>query len=208
MRRLVIIGMAVALALGVVGCGPDPTPPASTAKQSPPPSSAVTSTNDTTETAPPASVVTTKTTPSKTPTPSAAPKVDTAEDGVHHAKVASANRKNGVWYAAIDYVQFYTGDTAWSEAAKDGDEAPNDYYVRNTNTKLRTFPVKTGLNVRVETMPGTFKAISMTDWHRYLEMSDLEASEEGDVAILARASLFIFTIKNGEIVKAQSIWVP
>jgi hypothetical protein len=42
----------------------------------------------------------------------------------------------------FDLIQFYWGDDATREAAKDHQESPppNDYYIRNINPGLRTLP--------------------------------------------------------------------
>ena len=46
----------------------------------------------------------------------------------------------------FDLIQFFTGEAATKAAAEDGQESPppNDYYIRNVNSRLRTLPVRSG----------------------------------------------------------------
>ena len=54
----------------------------------------------------------------------------------------------------FDLIQFYFGDDASREAAKDGKESPppNDYYIRNVNPALRTLPVRADATITVNTL--------------------------------------------------------
>ena len=50
----------------------------------------------------------------------------------------------------FDLIQFYTGDDAIREAAKDGQqEVDNGYYIRNVNPRLRTLPVRADAPITV-----------------------------------------------------------
>lgn len=62
------------------------------------------------------------------------------------AFVAKASTKGSTVELSLDYADFLTGDAAAKAAAADGEESPppNDYYISNKNTKLRTFAVKKG----------------------------------------------------------------
>lgn len=56
--------------------------------------------------------------------------------------MTSANSKNGAQTVDIDYVDIYTGSEAIAKATEDGKTPDmNGTYVRNTNTKIRTFPL-------------------------------------------------------------------
>lgn len=61
----------------------------------------------------------------------------------------------------IDYVEFYTGDEAIAKAREDGSDVvyfdpalgryviDNDYYIRNNNPLIRTFPLAAGCRIRM-----------------------------------------------------------
>jgi hypothetical protein len=55
---------------------------------------------------------------------------------------------------AFDLIQFFTGDPATRAAAEDGEESPppNDYYIRNVNSRLRTLPVQDGAPITVNVL--------------------------------------------------------
>jgi hypothetical protein len=54
----------------------------------------------------------------------------------------------------VDLIQFYQGEAATREAAKDHQESPppNDYYIRNTNPRLRTLPVTRDAAITTNTL--------------------------------------------------------
>ena len=54
----------------------------------------------------------------------------------------------------FDLIQFFTGDAATRAAAEDGEESPppNDYYIRNVNSRLRTLPVQDGAPITVNVL--------------------------------------------------------
>lgn len=87
------------------------------------------------------------TTPEPTPTPAPA--------GVTEKKlgfIAKAYSKDGTDYIEIDYVEMFFGPEAIAKALEDNSDwleqdengkyyIANDYYIRNNNTMLRTFPL-------------------------------------------------------------------
>ncbi len=87
----------------------------------------------------------TTTPPAKPETPA----VTTAEDGKHFAYIKKTVDKNGGTYLTVDYAEMLTGKAAADAAAAAGLESPppNDYFISNSNTKLREFPVDTAINV-------------------------------------------------------------
>lgn len=71
-----------------------------------------------------------------------------------HAKVIKATTyitsfklKNGKWVGKFDYIQWYVGKAADREflkdckCSKDMDHAPDGYWIRNVNPKIRTFTI-------------------------------------------------------------------
>ena len=54
----------------------------------------------------------------------------------------------------FDLIQFFTGEAAAKAAAEDGEESPppNDYYIRNVNSRLRTLPVRSDAPITVNVL--------------------------------------------------------
>jgi hypothetical protein len=129
--RSIAITLLVA-GLAVAGCGRDQT--ASPADQP----SAVT--------APPAA-----TTPAPTGGPATTRRV-VLRDGRHPVRLTAVDPSRRT--ITFDLIQFYWGDDATREAAKDHQESPppNDYYIRNVNPKLRTLPVRADATITVITL--------------------------------------------------------
>ncbi len=73
-------------------------------------------------------------------------------DGRHpvYLKTVNADRRT----ITFDLIQFYFGDDATREAAKDHQESPppNDYYIRNVSPRLRTLPVRSDATITVNTL--------------------------------------------------------
>jgi len=63
------------------------------------------------------------------------------EDGRHPVFVKTVDP--GRRTVTFDLIQWFTGEAATKAAAEDGKESPppNDYYIRNVNSRLRTLPV-------------------------------------------------------------------
>ncbi len=87
--------------------------------------------------------------PTTPPADSGTPAVSTAEDGKHFAYIKTVVDKNGGTYLTVDYAEMLTGKAAADAAKAAGQESPppNDYFISNTNAKLREFPVDTSINV-------------------------------------------------------------
>jgi len=82
---------------------------------------------------------------------------------------------DGLWFGSVvgkgassidfDLACFFFGDIAYTEAAADGDEAFNDYYVRNQNPAIRTVPVAPGATVyNLDDGSTHFSAFTFADW--------------------------------------------
>lgn len=153
MKKIPVVILCILLAALLGACDqPTPSPsPSATASVTPVP----TLTPQTTPTLSP----TTQPTASPTPMPS----ITVKPSGVTEKKlgfVTDAYTKNGVNYIKIDYVDMYTGNQAIQQALKDNsnwveqDEhgnyyIPNDYYIRNANNKIRTFPLDPNCIIRI-----------------------------------------------------------
>lgn len=57
----------------------------------------------------------------------------------------------GTTYLAIDYAQMFTGAAATRAARADGEDFEMDYYIRNKNTRLRTFAIDPGVQITAQT---------------------------------------------------------
>lgn len=74
-----------------------------------------------------------------------------AEDGRHFTYINDVSTVDGATVLVVDYAQMLTGAEAAAAATAAGAESPppNDYFIVNENTLLRTFPVDTTINVRL-----------------------------------------------------------
>jgi hypothetical protein len=65
----------------------------------------------------------------------------------------------------FDLIQFFTGEAATKAAAEDGEESPppNDYYIRNVNSRLRTLPVQSGAPITVNVLAAQSTGSSTKD---------------------------------------------
>lgn len=94
---------------------------------------------------------------SATPPPSGT-ESPSSEDGRHFCYVRSVTNVSGTTEITVDYAQMLTGAEAAAAAAAAGAESPppNDYWISNVNPMLRTFPVRSGINVKMtSTAAGT-----------------------------------------------------
>src|SRR6266508_4700849 len=73
-------------------------------------------------------------------------------DGRHPVFVANVDPSRRT--VQFDLIQFYWGDEATREAARDHQESPppNDYYIRNVNPRLRTLPVRADAPITVNVL--------------------------------------------------------
>src|SRR5512132_2620001 len=91
----------------------------------------------------------------KAPTPTGgppAPQPVVLADGRHPVRLTSVDPDQH--RITFDLIQFYWGEDATREAAKDHQESPppNDYYIRNINPRLRTLPVRTDATITTNTL--------------------------------------------------------
>lgn len=106
----------------------------------------------------------------------------------------------------IDYIEFYTGETAIEKALEDGSDVvemdeygyyiPNDYYIRNNNTRLRTFPINVGCLIKM--IP---------------ELSGPDASETVTYTVFAqrvneRKRLMTINVINGSVTWMEEFYTP
>ena len=115
------------------------------------------------QTAAPAITAAPTSAPTPTSTATSAPSSVT-EKALGYIKKAYIN--DGTAYIVINYVEMYTGQEAIQKALEDHSDVvykdengnyviDNDYYIRDNNTKLRTFPLSADCPIRVVDMTGS-----------------------------------------------------
>jgi len=130
-------------------------------------------------------------------TPESAPKPTT-----QFAFVTKAFSKDSTTWLSLDYAEFLTDPKKIEAAAKAaGDEypPPNDYYISNTNQKLREFPVAKGAKFTI-----AYSAPDDTATMSSAEFQDAVAANTDQIADAG----YWFTIENGKITKAVEQWTP
>ena len=141
--------------------------------------------------------VTTPTPNVTTPTPGGGTGNEPAvlADGRHPVllKGVDADRRR----VTFDLIQFYQGEAATIEAAKDHQESPppNDHYSRNVNPRLRTLRVRSDAAVTVNALVGTQQPVPVT---------------LAKLATLTRtySPVFWVTVRNDQVVRIGEQWMP
>jgi hypothetical protein len=143
-------------------------------------------------TTPPASPV------AKTPT--------TDSDATTSQPVALADGRHPVYLKTIepyqqritfDLVQWYGGADAVREAAKDNLEADNDYYIRNTSSRLHTLPVLAAAAITVNQLTGSNHAVPVS-----LAKLSTWFPRTGP------GPMFWITVRHGHVSQISEQWVP
>ena len=117
------------------------------------------------------------------------------------AFVRKATDKNGKMSLVLDFAQFMTGDAAAKAAAAAGDEPPppNDYYISNTNPKLRTFPVdKQAKFVIASSDPNDTTTLSAGQFQDAIANNTDGAAD----------AVYWFVISNGTVTGGEQQWLP
>jgi hypothetical protein len=129
-------------------------------------------------------------------------------DGRHtiYLKAVDPNRRT----IRFDLIQFYGGDEAIRQAAKDHPEAspdrlrqwvPNDFYIRNVNPRLRTLPVRSDAAITVITLAWNE---GPADSQRIVPVSLAKLA----VYMPAGERPFSITVRHGQVVKLAEVFVP
>jgi hypothetical protein len=102
----------------------------------------------------------------------------------------------------FDLIQWFTGDDATREAAKDHQESPppNDYYIRNVNPRLRTLLVRSSATITVNALAAERTGSATTDVPVTLaELAKL---------LPADSSPFWITVQSGQVVAIAEQYIP
>ena len=97
----------------------------------------------------------------------------------------------------FDLVQWYGGADAAREAAKDNLEADNDYYIRNTSSRLRTLPVLAAATITVNQLTGSNHAVPVS-----LAKLSTWFPRTGP------GPMFWITVRDGHVSQISEQWVP
>jgi hypothetical protein len=102
----------------------------------------------------------------------------------------------------IDLIQFYQGDDAIREAAKDHQESPppNDYYIRNANPRLRTLPVRSDATITCNTLTAGYTGSATKNVQVPLDRLAIVLQRGGAV--------FWITVRHDQVVKIAEQYLP
>lgn len=166
-------------------------------------SSAATTTVPTTTAA--TTTAATTTAPTTTATTTAATTTGVTEQRMGFVISASSTGTRSI---RIDYVEFYTGDEAIAKAREDGSDVvyfdpalgsyviDNDYYIRNNNPLIRTFPLASGCLIKM--LPETGGS-DPTDTVSYAELR---------TRLAERKRLMIINVVNGSVTWMEEFYTP
>jgi hypothetical protein len=148
-----------------------------------------------------------------------APKVPPPADGpTNRSPVVLVDGRHTVYLKAVDpnrrtigfdLIQFYGGDNALREAAKDHPEAspeqvrqwvPNGFYIRNVNPRLRTLPVPSDAPITVITLAWG-NGHNSSEEHIPVTLTKL-------ATYMPTGLPFSITVRHGQVVKIAEIFVP
>lgn len=181
---------AVLACAALVSCARDATPQAR-----PTPSTTSESASPTPTPAPTTAKPTVKPSPSSTVL-----KTDLA-DGKQYVYLKAMSTTQRTF--TLDVVQFLTGEAARKAAQEDGQEADNDYYIRNQNTKLRTLTYAPTVTIVVNTLTAEETGSATKD--TTITQAKLKSYfDKGE----AQQRLFILTLQGGQVVKVNEQYLP
>jgi hypothetical protein len=103
----------------------------------------------------------------------------------------------------FDLIQLYWGNDAASEAAKDHQESPppNDYYIRNTNPRLRTLPVRADAPITCNTLTAGYTGSATKNVRLPLDRLAIVLPRGG-------GGLFWITVRHDQVVRVAEQYVP
>ena len=103
----------------------------------------------------------------------------------------------------FDLIQFFTGEAATKAAAEDGQESPppNDYYIRNVNSRLRTLPVASGAPITVNVLAAQSTGSSAKDVSVTLDELAGYFPNSGTAP-------FWITVEQGQVAKIAQQFLP
>ena len=140
--------------------------------------------------------------PSSTQIPRATSEPVVLVDGRHpvYLRTVDPDRRT----ITLDLIQFYWGDDATREAAKDHKESPppNDYYIRNVNPRLRTLPVRADATITVNTLAAGYTGSAIKNVNVQLYRLEILLDARGD------SPPFWITVRHHRVVKIAEQYLP
>jgi hypothetical protein len=122
-------------------------------------------------------------------------------DGRHpvYIKTVDANARK----ITFDLIQFFFGDAATKAAAEDHQESPppNDYYIRNVNSRLRTLPVRPDAPITVNVLAAQATGSATKDVTVTLEKLASWFPNGGTPP-------FWITVEHGQVAKIAQQYLP
>jgi hypothetical protein len=123
-------------------------------------------------------------------------------DGRHPVRITTVDPDQH--RITVDLIQFYWGEDATREAAKDHQESPppNDYYIRNINPRLRTLPVTRDATITTNTLTAGYtgsvtKDIRLPLWRLAIVLQATHNSPP-----------FWITVDHGQVVRIAEQYLP
>jgi hypothetical protein len=103
----------------------------------------------------------------------------------------------------FDLIQFFTGEAATKAAAEDGEESPppNDYYIRNVNSRLRTLPVRPDAPITVNVLAAPSTGSSTKD-------VSVTIDELASYFPNSGTAPFWITVAQGQVTKIAQQFLP
>lgn len=103
----------------------------------------------------------------------------------------------------FDLIQFFTGEAATKAAAEDGKESPppNDYYIRNVNSRLRTLPVRSDAPMTVNVLAAQSTGSSTKD-------VSVTVDELASYFPNSGTAPFWITVEQGQVTKIAQQFLP
>jgi hypothetical protein len=116
-------------------------------------------------------------------------------DGRHPVLLKAIDPGRGT--VTFDLIQYFHGDQATIEAAKDHQESPppNDSYSRNVNPKLRTLPVRADATITANQLAGSNQNLPVS-------LTRLATLTRGG------SGMFWITVRGGQVVQIGEQWSP
>jgi len=138
-----------------------------------------------------------------------APAPDTLPDGEYFGFVKSMNTASQTM--GFDLACFYTGDEANQQAAARGDEVPvpNDVYIVNDNTKVRTLPFDPAAELKLIDWNQCCEFAAGADMRSFASAVDSgRQAEFGGFLYNGTLSPYWVTIQDGRVVKFEEQFLP
>jgi len=132
----------------------------------------------------------------------------------HAAYINKIYQENGKTFVTVDYIQWFEGEAAnkvFLEHNKDSglDEAPDQYYILNENSKLRTFEVTDDALVymQIYNKSGNLDDLDV-NWNEQISLNKFrEAFADSDIFDLG-VYPYHLTIENNKVVKIVQQYIP